>query len=505
MPMKRLKILLCLLLLLMGCGPKEAADGQIVYIPAQTAAAATVSPGGPTAAPLFTPAPTDTPSPTPTPAPTPEPTPTPAPTPVPMEVKLRSYMAGMTDKEKIGQLVMFGFSGTNAVSTEFAKIMTEYAVGNVILYGANISRGDRDGGFDRCAKLTKDIRAHMAGPIPPLISIDVEGGKVTRFRWQNKLLSAHALGEKDDEAAARSQFERIAGALSDVGVNTDLGPVLDVAKNPAKTFLGERIISGDVEGGKVTRFRWQNKLLSAHALGEKDDEAAARSQFERIAGALSDVGVNTDLGPVLDVAKNPAKTFLGERIISGDETVAARMGCACIEGLQSGGCLSVVKHFPGHGATAADSHDGTPVVKKSLEALRDYELYPFQQAVVAGADGVMMAHILYPEIDPDHIASQSAVFMTNVLREEMGFEGLILADDFRMNGLRSKVSLEQAGVRFILAGGDIILCGANHSYQRSILKGLTEAVANGTISRERLDESVLKVLTAKVKVTSWEP
>lgn len=432
MSMKRLKILLCLLLLLMGCGPKEAADGQIVYIPAQTAAAATVSPGAPTAAPLFTPAPTDMPSPTPTPAPTPEPTPTPAPTPVPMEVKLRSYMAGMTDKEKIGQLVMFGFSGTNAVSTEFAKIMTEYAVGNVILYGANISRGDRDGGFDRCAKLTKDIRAHMAGPIPPLISIDVEGGKVTRFRWQNKLLSAHALGEKDDEAAARSQFERIAGALSDVGVNTDLGPVLDVAKNPAKTFLGERIISGD-------------------------------------------------------------------------ETVAARMGCACIEGLQSGGCLSVVKHFPGHGATAADSHDGTPVVKKSLEALRDYELYPFQQAVVAGADGVMMAHILYPEIDPDHIASQSAVFMTNVLREEMGFEGLILADDFRMNGLRSKVSLEQAGVRFILAGGDIILCGANHSYQRSILKGLTEAVANGTISRERLDESVLRVLTAKVKVTSWGP
>ena len=430
--MKRLKILLCLLLLLMGCGPKEAADGQIVYIPAQTAAAATVSPGAPTAGPLFTPAPTDTPSPTPAPTPTPEPTPTPAPTPVPMEVKLRSYVAGMTDKEKIGQLVMFGFAGTNAVSSEFAKIMTEYAVGNVILYGANISRGDKDGGFDRCAKLTKDIRAHMAGPIPPLISIDVEGGKVTRFRWQNKLLSAHALGEKDDEAAARSQFERIAVALSDVGVNTDLGPVLDVAKNPARTFLGERIISSD-------------------------------------------------------------------------ETVAARMGCACIEGLQSGGCLSVVKHFPGHGATAADSHDGTPVVKKSLEALRDYELYPFRQAVAAGADGVMMAHILYPEIDPDHIASQSAVFMTDVLRGEMGFEGLILADDFRMNGLRSKVSLEQAGVRFILAGGDIILCGANHSYQRSILKGLTEAVANGTISRERLDESVLRVLTAKVKVTSWGP
>ena len=95
--------------------------------------------------------------------------------------------------------------------------------------------------------------------------------------------------------------------------------------------------------------------------------------------------------------------------------------------------------------------------------------------------------------------------MTEILREELGFEGVIMADDFRMNGLRSKVSLEQGAVRFILAGGDLILCGANHSYQRSILKGLTEAVANGTISQERLDESVLRILVAKMKVTDWTP
>ena len=87
----------------------------------------------------------------------------------------------------------------------------------------------------------------------------------------------------------------------------------------------------------------------------------------------------------------------------------------------------------------------------------------------------------------------------------MGFEGLILADDFRMNGLRSQASLEQAAVRFILAGGDLVLCGANHDYQRAILKGLTEAVENGTISEERLNESVVRVLTAKMKVSDWTP
>ena len=208
---------------------------------------------------------------------------------------------------------------------------------------------------------------------------------------------------------------------------------------------------------------------------------------------------------MLDVAKSPSKTFLGKRIISSDEEVAARIGCACIEGLQTGGCLSIVKHFPGHGATTADSHNTTPVVKKSLEELEGYELYPFRQAVAAGVDGIMVAHILYPQIDPDYIATQSEILLTDLLRGEMGFEGVVMSDDFRMNGLRSKSALDKAAVRFILAGGDLILCGANHTYQRAILKGLTEAVANGTISQQRLNESVVRILTAKMKVTDWEP
>ncbi|MBQ6358188.1 MAG: hypothetical protein IJI97_04430 [Clostridia bacterium] len=431
--MKKLCILFCLLLLLVGCGGKETGC-PIAYIPTETSASGptvsnTDAPQA-TAAPLFTPEPTE--APTPVPTPTPAPTPTPEPTPVPVEVKLRQYVATMTDREKIGQLVMFGFSGTNAVSDEFARIMADYAVGNVILYGPNISRYDKDGGFDRCAKLTEDIRAHNATDIPLLISTDVEGGSVTRFRWRTKIQSANILGINDDPETAQLQFERIATAMADVGINTDLAPVLDVAKSPSRTFLGDRILSSD-------------------------------------------------------------------------EEVAARIGCACIEGLQTGGCLSIAKHFPGHGATNADSHNTTPVVKKTQEELEAYELVPFERAVVAGVDGVMVAHILYPEIDPDFIASQSRIIIDGILRGEMGFTGLVMADDFRMNGLRSRSSLEEAAVRFILAGGDMILCGANHSYQRSILKGLTAAVSDGTIPQERLDESVVRILAAKMKITDWAP
>ena len=437
--MKRLFILCLLMLLLVGCGEGTPSGGQIAYIPAEPTADLTghvTDAPAATAAPLFTAVPTivptAVPTATPVPTPTPEPTPEPTATPVPVEAKLQRYVAGMTDKEKIGQLVMFGFSGTKAVSSEFAKIMADYAIGNVILYGANISRDDGDGGFDRCAKLTADVRAHNATDIPLLISTDVEGGYVTRFRWRTKTQSADVLGSNNDTEAAQLQFERIATALCDVGINTDLAPVLDVAKSPSKTFLGKRIISSD-------------------------------------------------------------------------EQVVARIGCACVEGLQIGGCLSIVKHFPGHGATAADSHNTTPVVKKTLEELEGYELYPFRQAVSAGVDGVMVAHISYPEIDPNYIASQSEILISDLLRGDMGFEGIVMSDDFRMDGLRSKTNLEQAAVRFILAGGDLILCGANHTYQRSILKGLTDAVASGTISEARLNESVIRLLTAKMKITDWEP
>lgn len=387
-------------------------------LPAQTAGTA-----------LETVAVTDT---TPAPTSTPEPTFTPEPTEVPLSYRLEAYVENMTQAEKIGQLVMFGFSGTSSVSSTFADMMEEYHIGNVILYGDNISRSNSDGGFARCKKLTDSLNAHNLSDIPLLISTDVEGGSVTRFKWSRTTYAARTLGNSEDTEKAREQF----------------------------TYIGE---------------------------------------------GLMDVGINVDLAPVMDVAENPTATFLGKRIISSSADIVSTIGTACIEGLHSSGCLAFVKHFPGHGATTADSHETTPKVKKALEELWEYELIPFQAAVDAGADGVMVGHIYYPNIDPGHIASQSYTLITTVLREQMGFTGVVMSDDFRMKGLRNQTSLGDGAVQFILAGGDLILCGANHSYQKEILKGLTQAVTDGTISEERLNESVVRILTAKMKATGWEP
>ena len=140
----------------------------------------------------------------------------------------------------------------------------------------------------------------------------------------------------------------------------------------------------------------------------------------------------------------------------------------------------------------------------SLDALSLYELSPFAQALSA-ADGVMVAHISYPKIDDEHIASQSEVFITGILRGSFHFDGIVMSDDFRMAGLRKQTSLKDAAVQFIRAGGDLILCGANHSYQKQILEGLYEAVERGALTEERLNESVYRILSAKIRVTGWDP
>ena len=152
----------------------------------------------------------------------------------------------MRTEEKIGQLCMFGFSGTTEISAEFREIMNDYHIGNVILYGEkNTTRSGGDGGFRKCKRLTDSIREASGSEIPLLISTDVEGGNVTRFHWSKTLLSAQSLGKSRSTEKARAQFERIAEGLKSAGINVDLAPCLDIAKAPSETFLKKRIISSD--------------------------------------------------------------------------------------------------------------------------------------------------------------------------------------------------------------------------------------------------------------------
>jgi len=198
-------------------------------------------------------------------------------------------------------------------------------------------------------------------------------------------------------------------------------------------------------------------------------------------------------------------TFLTSRIISSDADTAAAIGAATIEGLKTAGCLSAAKHFPGHGGTNADSHAAMPVVDKSLDAMRGYDLIPFMAGIKAGVDIVLVAHISYPQLDENDIASMSAPIISGLLREELGFSGVVMSDDFRMGGLTGRYDVGEAAVRFINAGGDLILCGAVAESQIAIMQALQAAAADGSLSEARINESLMRILLLKLKSGLWTP
>lgn len=265
------------------------------------------------------------------------------------------------------------------------------------------------------------------------------------------------------------------------------------------------LFSVDAEGGTVTRFTWRPGLKTPQALGDSGKPELAHDQFLRVGQKLRTTGIGLDLAPVLDVAKAPNKTFLKTRIISKDADVTSTIGTAIIDALHEGGCLATAKHFPGHGGTTMDSHSAMPIVTSSEEEMRAYDLVPFAAAIDAGVDAVMVAHIKYNQFDRGNVATLSYTIITELLREELGFDGIVISDDFRMDGIARQYQPGDAAVRFVLAGGDMILCGPDTGRQTAIMEGLLDAVKDGTLTEERIDLSVCRILAKKELVKDPEP
>ncbi|MEG1524697.1 MAG: glycoside hydrolase family 3 N-terminal domain-containing protein [Clostridia bacterium] len=284
---------------------------------------------------------------------------------------------------------------------------------------------------------------------------------------------------------------------------TQCSKLIDAAKSEIVTQVPP-LVAIDIEGGNVTRFTWSNWPASARTLGRRRDRAYAEEQFAVIGQKLMETGINLNLAPVLDVSEDPMSTFLETRIISEDAEITSAIGAAVIDGLHSAGCLSTAKHFPGHGGTTQDSHDVTPVVQKSIEDMDNYDLKPFAAAVDAGVDAILVAHILYPSLDENEIASMSPVIITDLLRDQLGFTGVVMSDDFRMGGLTTRYDISDAAVRFVLAGGDMIMCGAQHDKQIAIMDGLLAAAGDGRLTGERIDESVFRILKKKLVAANFQ-
>ena len=239
---------------------------------------------------LTAPAPTSTPVPTPTPEPTASPTPAPTPVPEGYEEMIRTeeLLRTLTIEEKIGQLLMFGLDGKDAPSEEFLSVVEKYRVGNAILLGVNISTTDADGGFARASSLCGQIAPLNARGIPFLISIDVEGGNVVRFRWDPWLASQKALGDADDPEDAKARFRAIAEKLIANGMNYDLAPVADMAPDPMKSFLTTRIISGDpdvtvrIAGAIIEGLRHGGRFASGHPYDPQNEGGAGSVRSHRV-------------------------------------------------------------------------------------------------------------------------------------------------------------------------------------------------------------------------------
>ena len=273
-------------------------------------------------------------------------------------------------------------------------------------------------------------------------------------------------------------------------------------------------IATDQEGGTVQRLLpGFTRLPDAVAVGAVDDPSLTQKLGQMTGEEMAAVGVTTDLGPVLDVNDNPNNPVIGPRSFGPVPGVVERNGVAFMQGLHDAGVMAVGKHFPGHGDTSQDSHYSLATVNKDIAGLRAVELPPFQKAIEAGIDGLMVAHVAYPALDSSGLpATVSAPIVTDLLRGQLGFTGVTFTDDMGMQGISSLMSPQDAAVRAVLAGADIVLCGridqegsCSHAMLEQLRDGLLAAVKDGRISMARVQASYLRITAAKLKYAMAVP
>jgi beta-N-acetylhexosaminidase len=220
---------------------------------------------------------------------------------------------------------------------------------------------------------------------------------------------------------------------------------------------------------------------------------------------LARLGINMNLAPVLDVWDNPRNQVIGDRSYSSDPNVAARLGTAYIEALQAQGVLAIGKHFPGHGSTDEDSHLTLPVLSYDRARLDAVELVPFRRAIAVQVAGIMTAHVVYPALDPvpQRPASLSPAIVTDLLRGELAYDGLVLTDDMAgMRAITDRYAAGEAALQAILAGSDMLIVEGPLERQRRVAEAILADVGQ-RISIERLDASVRRILRVKQRLGLW--
>ena len=293
-------------------------------------------------------------------------------------------------------------------------------------------------------------------------------------------------------------------------------PAPDVLLNPtyARTSLGHPLaaasllnrlqaiapvpllVTADFETGVGFRMEGATTFPRAMAFGAAGDPQLAYEAGRITAIEARAIGVHVNFAPVVDVNNNPRNPVINTRSFGEDPETVGRMAAAYIEGLAAGGALATIKHFPGHGDTDVDSHRGLPIIEHPRERLNRVELPPFRAGIAAGAAGVMTGHIQLPALEPaaDTPATFSHRIATGLLREELGFDGLVFTDSMRMRAVSEMVTPAEAAARAVAAGHDVVLHSPD---DRQAVAGIKAAVERGDLTETRIADAVRRILAAK--------
>lgn len=281
--------------------------------------------------------------------------------------------------------------------------------------------------------------------------------------------------------------------------------VQDMLRNVQK-YSEDRIglpafLSVDEEGGTVARVASTGRFDVTDVgdmakIGASGDVQQARQAGETIGSYLSELGFNLDFAPDADVLTNPDNTVVEKRSFGSDPRVVSDMSLAVAQGLAQHQVYSVYKHFPGHGATAGDTHQGYAYTDKTLDELKQSELIPFENAIQNNAEFIMAAHISAPRVTGDDTpASLSKTMITDILRGQMGYDGIVVTDAMNMGAVTEQYTSAQAAVKALQAGADLVLMPEDF---QEAYQGVLDAVKDGTLTEQRINESVTRIVKVKV-------
>ncbi len=269
-----------------------------------------------------------------------------------------------------------------------------------------------------------------------------------------------------------------------------------------KALKNSPLLCVDEEGGRVARIANNDafnltKFTSMTWLCQNGGAPAVYNAANYIGSYLKDYGFDVDFAPVSDVNSNPDNPIIGERAFSSDPDSVATMVCSYLDGLSANGIIGCIKHFPGHGDTKTDTHVGYAETKKTWEEMLQCEMIPFKAGIQHGVETIMTAHITAPNVDSNNIPSTlSSIILQDKLRKELGYNNIIVTDAMEMGAITDQYEPEEAAVKCIQAGVDVVLC--IHSYKKAF-DAVVDAVKTGKISEERINESVRRILLVKKK------